>query len=236
MYSSKPSLEIIGVSAKVRGRRLLHDVTLTAHIGRIHALLGRNGAGKSTTFKAALGLISIDSGTIRILGEPLTAQALRHVGASINGPALYGHLSAHNNLQVHQLALGLPKTEIKKVLKIVGLEHVGNKKTKTFSTGMKARLALAIALLGSPEILILDEPQNGLDPQGTSDLRRLLCEYVALGKTVIISSHQLSEISKIADDITVIDDGHTVFSGSTEEFKRGKDFETSFFELTGKVS
>lgn len=226
-----PTLETRHLKVSMEKKEILHDFSLTAYPGRIHALLGRNGAGKSTAFKSILGLVPVE-GEVFLFGEHFSVKSLREVGASINGPALYLHLSARDNLRVHCLALGITSAEADRVLKLVGLGDVGKKKVGKFSTGMKARVALAVALLGSPRLLILDEPQNGLDPQGMNDLRSFLRHYADTGNTVIISSHQLGEIARIADDVTVIHDGRTVFSGPASEFKHGGDLESEFLKLT----
>lgn len=226
-------IELRKLSVTLGRSTILHDVNLTAAAGRVHALLGRNGAGKSTTFKALLGLVPY-SGSVEILGSAFRPEILHHVGSSVNGPAIYGHLSARNNVRVHTRVFGLDDSEADRVLEMVGLRDTGRKKARFFSTGMRARLALAIALVGSPEVLILDEPQNGLDPQGVTSLRGMLRDFVAEGKTVLVSSHQLSEISRVADDITVIDRGTTAFTGPTAEFTRGGTLEARFLELTGR--
>ncbi|AWB80943.1 bacitracin ABC transporter ATP-binding protein [Corynebacterium yudongzhengii] len=227
-----PAVELCDIAVNLGGSDILHDVNLLATPGRVHALLGRNGAGKSTTFKALLGLVP-HTGSVRINGQDFRPELLQHIGSSINGAAYYGHLSARDNCRVHTKVFGIPDEEADRVLNVVGLGDTGRKKARSFSTGMKARLALAIALIGSPEILVLDEPQNGLDPQGITDLRRMLREFAEAGNTVIISSHQLSEVSRIADDVTVIDQGTTVFSGTKSEFVQGGDLEDRFLDLTG---
>lgn len=227
-------MELSDVAVDIRGTRILSSVSFSASPGRVHAVLGPNGAGKSTTFKALLGLIPISTGSVRIFGEPLRKEHLASIGASINGPALYSHLTARENLQVHSSLLGLPSSEIDRVLPIVGLSDTGRKKTRTFSTGMKARLALAIALLGNPRILLLDEPQNGLDPQGIADLRTFLQRWAAEGNTVIVSSHQLGEIARLAHDITVIKHGTTLFSGPATTLANHGNLEKAFFQLTGE--
>ena len=173
------------VSKSFGPHMVLRDVDFRIAPGRVHALLGRNGAGKSTLFSIFLGLLSADSGMVKVDGVPWSREVLDHIGASVNGPAFYGHLSAAANLRVHTRLLGLPEAEVDRVLSIAGLSEVGSKKAKSFSTGMKARLALAQALLGDPEILVLDEPQNGLDPQGIVELRNLLQKLASVGHTVI---------------------------------------------------
>ncbi|ERS58034.1 MULTISPECIES: ATP-binding cassette domain-containing protein [Corynebacterium] len=211
---------------------VLRDISFHISPGRVHAVLGRNGAGKSTLFSIFLGLLPADSGTVRVAGEPWSREVLDYVGASVNGPAFYGHLSATDNLRVHTRLLGLPDTEIDRVLHIAGLAGAGSKKAKSFSTGMKARLALAQALLGDPEILLLDEPQNGLDPQGIAELRKLLQQLAAAGHTVVVSSHQLGEVLHLAPDITILSQGTIRYSGSLQELAPSGELEAEFFRLT----
>lgn len=234
--SMQAAIEIQGISVALGGTTILEDLSLRVYPGRVHALLGRNGAGKSTTFKALLGLIPVQAGTISVFGGPVSQESLKQIGSSINGPALYDHLSARDNLKIHASLLGLPKSEIDRVLTLVGFSQTGKKKARSFSTGMRARLALAIAMLGSPPILILDEPQNGLDPQGISDLRQFLKQWARAGGTVLVSSHQLGEVSRLADDITVINGGTTVFSGTADEFRQGGDLEARFLDATAMSS
>lgn len=220
------------VSKSFSAHTVLRDVDFRITPGRVHALLGRNGAGKSTLFSIFLGLLAADSGTIRVAGAPWSREVLDHVGASVNGPAFYGHLSAAANLRVHTRLLGLPESEIERVLAIVGLNGAGKKKAKSFSTGMKARLALAQALLGDPEILVLDEPQNGLDPQGIVELRELLQKLAGAGHTVIVSSHQLGEVVHLAQDITILAEGTIRYSGSLKNLAPSGQLEAEFFRLT----
>lgn len=213
-------------------QRVLEGVTFGLQPGRVHALLGRNGAGKSTLISILLGLIPADEGQITIHGQPWTRDAVRLIGASVNGPAFYGHLSARKNLLVHTRLLGLPDDEADRALRAVGLADTGRKKAKAFSTGMRARLALAQAILGDPEILVLDEPQNGLDPQGISELRNILRQWAARGGTVLVSSHQLGEVIHLADDATVLADGRVAYSGPLQDLAPSGDLEAEFFRLT----
>ena len=177
-----------------------------------------------------LGLIEPDSGEVTLMGEPFERSGLRLVGASINDPAFYGHLSARDNVRVHTTLLGLPDSEADRVIELVGLGGAGKKKASNFSTGMKGRLALAQALLGEPPVLVLDEPQNGLDPEGIAHLREYLKDYARAGRTVLVSSHQLGEVLHLADDATVIADGSVRFAGELREL--GPNLEESFFQLT----
>ncbi|MDU0349005.1 ABC transporter ATP-binding protein [Actinomyces sp. MRS3W] len=210
-------------------QRVLTDLSLTARPGRVYGLLGLNGAGKSTAFNTALGLLRPASGTIDILGRPLDRRSLTQVGASINGPAFYPQLSARRNLHIHCLLTGTSTEVIDPLLEHVGLEQAGRKRTGRFSTGMKVRLALAMALLGDPAVLILDEPQNGLDPQGIIWLRDLLRELAAQGRTVVVSSHVLGEMARTCDDIGVLAGGHMVYEGPLADFAAaGHDLEEAF--------
>ena len=221
------------IAVSFGGHQVLRDITLTTTPGRVHALLGPNGAGQSTLMSVLLGLVAPDAGEVTLMGRPFERAALHHVGASINDPAFYAHLSARNNLRVHTALLGLPDAEADRVLELVGLAGAGRKKAGSFSTGMKGRLALAQALLGEPEVLILDEPQNGLDPEGIAHLRAYLREYARAGRTVLVSSHQLGEVLHMADDATVTAGGRVRFTGELAEL--GPNLEESFFRLTSGV-
>ncbi|QDZ41927.1 ATP-binding cassette domain-containing protein [Corynebacterium sp. sy039] len=230
-----PAITFTHISKQFSKNPVLKDINFHITPGRVHALLGRNGAGKSTLLSILLGLLSADSGSVTIHGEELSREKLRTIGASINGPAFYGHLSARNNLRVHTSLLGLDPSEADRALETVGLGSVGKKKAAAFSTGMKARLALAQAILGDPEILVLDEPQNGLDPQAIAQLRELLRAWAASGGTVLVSSHQLGEVAHLADDVTVLADGKVMYSGTLHGLvPEGnlRDLEAEFFRLT----
>lgn len=218
------------VSVSLGGARILSSVSFEAFPGRVHVLLGANGAGKSTLLKTLVGLVPTDGGSVFINGRPFDRTMLRLVGASINEPALYPHLSAVENIYVHCLALNVPKSEGQRCLSVVGLVDTGKKKVRSFSTGMKARLALAIAFLGNPEILLLDEPQNGLDPHGIVELRQLLQNYAEARKTVIVSSHQLGEVTRLAHDITIIANGSVLYSGAAAQLVND-DLESVYLRL-----
>lgn len=215
---------------------VLDGLDLSVTSGRVHALLGRNGAGKSTTFRLLLGLMRADSGTVEVLGSAPTPDGdpavLSRIGASIEGPALYDHLHAFDNLLVHARLTRTPRPRIEEVLDTVGLSGTGRKRVRHFSTGMRARLALGIAILTEPDLLILDEPQNGLDPQGIVELRTLLRSYAASGRTVLVSSHQLGEIVQLADDISVLADGRCHYRGPLQEFAAPGELEQTFLDLT----
>lgn len=211
----------------------IRDVNLNVRAGQVYGLLGPNGAGKSTTLGIVLGLLRPTSGSVELFGQPWRRELLARVGASLNGPAFYGHLSAAENLEVHARLLGLSADTVRSTLNRVGLESAGAKAAGQFSTGMKSRLALGMALLTDPDLVILDEPQNGLDPEGIHALRLQLREYAALGKTVIISSHQLGEMEHLADTIGVIHSGVLKYEGPLRELQAGYDsLEDAYFHLT----
>jgi ABC-type multidrug transport system ATPase subunit len=238
-YTQAPRMAIrcTGVRLQRGDTTVLDGLDLHVQAGRVHALLGRNGAGKSTTFRLLLGLMQPDSGTIDVLGRPPASgtknrAALERIGASIDGPAIYGHLSAFDNLLVHARLTGVTRARIEEALEIVGLASTGRKRARHFSTGMKARLALGIAILTEPDVFILDEPQNGLDPQGIVELRQLLRAHAAAGRTVLVSSHQLGEIVQLADDISVLANGICRYEGPLADFAAPGQLEETFLKLT----
>lgn len=200
---------------------VLKDLNIKVPKGAIYGLLGANGAGKTTTLRLVLGLLKLQEGTIKLFdNNPYLDRSaiLSKVGALIETPSIYNHLNAYDNLKVWQTIYNCKKERIEQVLQIVGLNNVGDKKVGKFSLGMKQRLAIAISLLNNPELLILDEPTNGLDPNGIVEIRELL---ISLNKnfniTIIISSHILAEIEKIATHIGLINNGNIVFEGTLEQ-------------------
>lgn len=204
-----------------RKEQILHHLNVKIPKGSIYGLLGANGAGKTTTLRLMVGLLKLQEGDIKLFDKNLykdRIDVLSKMGVLIETPSIYNHLNAYNNLKVWQILFNCPEERIQEVLQIVGLSHVGVKKVGKFSLGMKQRLAIAIALLNNPEILILDEPTNGLDPNGIVEIRELL---VSLNKnfniTIVISSHILAEIEKIATHIGLINNGSIVFEGPLEQ-------------------
>lgn len=194
----------------------------------IYGFLGSNGAGKSTTIRNVLGLLRPQNGQIELFGEDLKQQKqaqFKRVGALIETPALYPNLSAHDQLRIACRYQQIAEERIPLVLEQVGLLAQQHKISKKYSTGMKQRLGLAIALLHEPELLILDEPTNGLDPQGISDIRQLIQQLRQSGKTILLSSHLLAEIEKIATHVGIIKDGHLLFEGdrmALDEWKKSQ--------------
>ncbi|MEV6284184.1 ABC transporter ATP-binding protein [Kribbella sp. NPDC051770] len=202
------TVEVAGVRKRFGKVEALRGVSLEVLPGQVYGLLGPNGAGKTTLLRILLGLVRPDDGTVRVLGRPPgTPEALRRVGALIETPAFVPHLSGRTNLQVLARAKGLPDTEVDRVLEVVELHQRGNDRFTGYSLGMGQRLGVAAALLGDPKLLILDEPTNGLDPEGVASMRALVRSLGAGGTTVLFSSHQLGEVQQICDRVVVIDRG-----------------------------
>lgn len=191
----------------------VNNVSLNIRKNSVYGLLGPNGAGKSTILKIITGMLHPNSGSIEFDGHKWNRNDLNKIGALIESPPLYENLTAVENLKVRTVLLGLPDRRIDEVLHIVDLKNTGKKKTGQFSMGMKQRLGIAIALLNNPALLILDEPTNGLDPIGIQSLRTLIRSFPQQGITVILSSHILSEVQLIADDIGIIANGKLGYEG-----------------------
>lgn len=186
---------------------VLDGVDLVVRNQTIYGLLGPNGAGKTTLLKILTGIIKPSAGDIKIQGRPWQREDLIEVGALIEQPAIYPNLTAYENLKVQAILLGVEEKRIGEVLSLVKLTNTGYKKAGKFSLGMKQRLGIASALLTSPKLLILDEPTNGLDPLGIQELRELIRSLPLQGITVILSSHILTEVQQVADDIGIISHG-----------------------------
>jgi ABC-2 type transport system ATP-binding protein len=214
VIDAQPALRAIGLS-KAYGKRLAVDrLDLQVDRGELFGFLGPNGAGKTTTIRMALGLIAPTNGSVEILGMEVRhnrSKVLPRVGALVESPALYGYLSGRNNLRAFgDLLGGVPAKRIDEVLEIVSLTGRDKDKVKTYSMGMKQRLGLAVALLNNPDLLILDEPANGLDPAGIVEMRDLLRALAAEGKTVFVSSHVLSEVQQICNRVAIINHGKLI--------------------------
>ena len=193
--------------------------------GCVYGFIGPNGAGKSTTMKMLLGLIHPTAGRVRLLGQELTEKSrlplLRQTGSLIESPAGYLHLTAQENLEIVADLKGVPHKDIDRVLDIVHLTQDCNRRVGQYSLGMKQRLGIAMALLGSPKLLILDEPTNGLDPAGIQEMRALIRNMpAATGATVLISSHLLGEMEQMVEQVGIIDHGHILFEGPLTELQR----------------
>jgi len=197
---------------------VVRDISLRVPEGSIYGFLGPNGAGKTTTIRLLLGLLRQTPDNIRLFGMSLKQnrlQILRRTGSLIEVPSLYGHLTAKENMRATACLRETPRSRIEACLRLMGLEKASEKLVKTFSQGMKQRLGLAIALISAPDLLILDEPTNGLDPQGIADVRGFLRELNRTqGTSIFLSSHLLGEMEKLADHIGILHQGDLLFQGS----------------------
>lgn len=217
-------LKTTQLSKQFKGHRALDKVNLSIRRGAIYGFIGQNGAGKSTLIRLVTGLAFPTEGSIELFGvseEKALIESRKRIGSSIESPALFPHMTASENLEVNRILRGIPgKDCVPRMLKQVGLHETGKKKAKNFSLGMKQRLGLAIALLGDPEFLILDEPTNGLDPMGVIEMRELLKSLNReLGITILISSHILSELHLMATHYGIIHRGQLLEQLTAEELE-----------------
>lgn len=217
-------LEVRDLTKRYGGTVAVDGLSFSAEPGRVTGFLGRNGAGKSTTMKVAVGLAAPTSGDVVIGGRHYAAldEPIRTVGTLLEHDAYHPARRARDHLRMQAVGAGLPEDRCDEVLALVGLDEVASTRVGAFSLGMRQRLGLAGALLGDPAVLVLDEPGNGLDPQGLRWLRRLLRWRADQGGTVLVSSHQLAEIQVLADDLVVIDQGRLVRSGVVGELTVGR--------------
>lgn len=214
---SSSILEVRNLCKTFGKQEAVSDVSLSIPRNQVFGLLGPNGAGKSTLLKMITGIMTPNSGDIYFEGQPWVRENLKDIGALIENPAIYPNLTAKENLSIACKLHQLPDSRIQEVLDIVGLEVSDKKKVKNFSMGMKQRLGLGMALIHSPKLLILDEPTNGLDPIGIEDLRQLIQTFPSQEITVILSSHILSEVSQVADEIAIISNGVIGYQGQNEQ-------------------
>lgn len=238
----KNILELHAVSKKVKGKTLVNQVSIEIKVGTIYGLLGPNGAGKTTIIRMLTGLIRPTSGTIMINGKNISKErtsALRNVGAIVESPIFFSYMTGRDNLKnLARLHDNISKSQVNEkvveVLRIVGLLERADEKVSTYSLGMKQRLGIAQALLGDPDLLILDEPANGLDPMGMRELRELIISLnQTYGKTILISSHLLEEIQKVCSQIIIIREGELVWSGKLHDNQQDN-LEEMFLQMVTK--
>jgi ABC-type multidrug transport system ATPase subunit len=216
-------IEVNNLSKQYGNFTAVKDLSFTVNEGDVYGFLGQNGAGKSTTIRMLLTLIKPTGGSVHIFGKQLRhhrSAILRQTGAVIERPDLYKYLSAYNNLAIFAKMSGIHVNRklLMDQLQMVGLDKVANKKAALFSQGMKQRLGIAVALVHDPRLIILDEPTNGLDPQGIADMRNLIVRLSKeMGKTVVISSHLLSEVEQIATRMIIIHKGEKIVEGKVDE-------------------
>ena len=213
------AIEVEGLTKRYDNLTAVNGASFSVPRGTICGFVGPNGAGKTTTIRMLLGLIAPSAGTGTVLGHPITEpeKYLASVGAMIEGPAFYPALTGIENLKVLATMGGIPIDRVESLIDLVGLAGRGGDKYKTYSLGMKQRLGIAAALLPNPALLILDEPTNGLDPEGIQEVRDLLKKLASEGTTVFVSSHLLSEIEIISEYIVMLRKGEVVFAGSIED-------------------
>lgn len=223
--ASDAALETSGLTKRYESVVGVDDLDLRVERGEIFGFLGPNGAGKTTTMRMLLGLVRPTSGSAKVLGMDIATQMpeiLRRTGSVIENPTFYPYLSGRDNLRAFARLSGLDENLISPVLDLVDLTSASRRAFKTYSLGMKQRLAVAAALLGSPDLLILDEPANGLDPAGIVEMRDLVRRLKSQGHTVLISSHVLHEIEQICDRIAIMSSGHVVVQGRVADLLAGQ--------------
>lgn len=225
------AIETHGLTRRFGTRIAVDQVSLTVPERSIYGFLGRNGAGKTTTIKLLLGLLHPDAGTARIAGIDITRDrigAARQVGALLEAQGFYPNLTGRENLDLSRRLQGLPATEIDRVLDVTEMAANSRRRVADYSLGMRQRLGLARAMLGAPPVLILDEPTNGLDPEGIADMRGFLRELPArTGATVLLSSHLLGEIEQTATHVGILSEGRLVLEGALADLKAGLASEVS---------
>lgn len=217
----KPVLEVLGLKKRIGLKTIVEDISFDMHEGEIIGLLGPNGSGKTTIMRMLVGLTKTTKGEVYCFEKPLglgKVKMLKEVGAMIETPEFYNYMSGWSNLKQMARVCGkkVSRVRMKELVEFVGLSQVIRKKVKTYSLGMRQRLGLAQALLNDPKILILDEPVNGLDPQGVQDFRNKLKEIAATGVSILISSHLLDEIEKVSDRVIVIEKGRIIADDKLE--------------------
>jgi ABC-type multidrug transport system ATPase subunit len=215
------AIETAGLSRRFGSLQAVDRLDLRVESGAVYGFLGANGAGKTTAIRMLLGLIRPDAGSVRLLAARFARSTLGRVGALVEAPALYGHLTGRENLEVVRRLTGRNRVDIDRAIETVRLSDAAGRPVDGYSLGMRQRLGLAVALLGDPELLILDEPTNGLDPAGIREIRDLLPALSAgRGITVFVSSHLLSEVEQIASHVGIIDRGRLLFQGPLATLRR----------------
>lgn len=216
------ALETKGLGRRLGGRAVIDNLSMCVPRRAIYGFLGANGTGKTTTIRMVLGVLRADAGEIRVFGEVMRHGQARRIGALAESPALYDHLTGAENLDLTRRILGLPQREIDRVLDLVDLRAAARRRTGSFSLGMRQRLGIARALLGSPKLLILDEPTNGLDPDGIRDMRVLLQRLPESGDvTLLVSSHLLGEVEAIATHVGLLHAGRLLAEAPLAELLGG---------------
>lgn len=231
--SMTPVLEINGLTKRFGTFTAVSEVSFAVFPGQVFGILGPNGSGKTTTLSMALTLLKPTLGSVKLFGSEDLKAGRRRLGVTLETAGFLPNYNAIKNLQMAALTKGADFSAIEPALQKVDLWEARKKKFKSFSYGMKQRLAIASALLGNPEVLMLDEPTNGLDPHGIIDIRNLILQLAAEGKTIIVASHLLSEMEKVCSDIVILSKGKLITRGALAEVTAGHaSLEEAFIQLT----
>ena len=216
-------LEINNISKSYGKIQALQDFSLTVEEGSIYGILGPNGSGKTTTLGIVLDVIAANSGSYKWFGEPTSGASRKKIGAFIESPNFYPYLSGKQNLNIIVSIKKADRSKINDVLTVTGLYKRRNSKFQSYSLGMKQRLAIAATLLGNPEVLVLDEPTNGLDPKGIAEIRNLIVEIGQQGKTIILASHLLDEVEKVCTHVAILKSGKLLAKGHVTDVLADED-------------
>ncbi len=223
MLMENYTLQTFGLTRRFGHMKAVDDLNLHVPPGSVYGFLGPNGAGKTTTIRLLLGLLRPQGGTVSLFGGPLAERRsalLRRIGSLVEAPSLYPHLTGGETLELYRRMTGATRAQLQRALAVVRLEDAAHRLVRQYSLGMRQRLGLAVALLTEPELLILDEPTNGLDPAGIREIRELLCELPQRqGVTVFVSSHLLSEVEQMATHIGIINAGRLIFEGTPDALR-----------------
>ncbi|KRC33122.1 ABC transporter [Oerskovia sp. Root918] len=232
-----PAIEIVGLRKSYGTFDAVRDVSFVVEPGRVVGLLGPNGAGKTTTLNVLLGLASASAGTAAIQGSPYAAleKPGQVVGALLDAGGLHPGRSGRDHLRVLATAAGIGGRRVEEVLALVGMDRAADRRVRTYSLGMRQRIGLAAALLGDPQVLVLDEPANGLDPAGMRWMREVLRSFADGGGAVLLASHVLAEVTQVADDLVVIGQGQVIADGPLTDLVRGESLEDFYLNLTAET-
>lgn len=226
-------IDVVGLAKSFRDVEAVREVTFTAPAGQVTGFIGANGAGKSTTLRMLVGLTSPDRGAAHFGGTPYRdlAEPSGTVGAVLDIAAAHPSMTAIGHLRTYAALGGHAPARVAEVIALTGLDEYADRRIRGFSTGMRQRLALATALLGDPDVLVLDEPSNGLDPAGIMWLRIFIRRFADAGGTVLISSHVLAELEQVVDRVVLIDRGRIIWIGSRAELTEQGGLEAAYFQL-----
>lgn len=228
-------IECDNLTKKINNCKIIDNISFKLYEGDILGFIGANGTGKTTAIKTMLGLYKIDSGSFRIMGYDIEKdfeKAISYVGAIIENPDMYSYMTGYENLRISQRLYNIPTTRLKEVIRLVGLEDKIKEKVSKYSLGMKQRLGIAQAIIHNPKVLILDEPTNGLDPEGINQLKQLLIKLSKQGMVIIVSSHILKELESFCNKVCIIDQGKVVRNTTIEELRRLFDKNNYILELS----